>query len=994
MRWWISSTLLFCTLFSNVRAESPVDGDSHAALHDVAKLVQSSRATKPPLPFRPDALLLKSYSGDPSGRTSFHRGLLLRELVRQSLLISARDELGLRTRDATLRESLVDSDKPAAAQDTTKGSVQIVSSIPGDSFLQHSDRLEISIFRDDAPIPQTVFEKTVQLSHPRPEAIEEIAAAVEQLSRNEFPKVLREVGYQGNSNAILKNSSLPDDVVQSSSQWDLVSQFNAIRALHQIHRTSGESPQSLAALAESYARLGTLTAFLRSPAHQALKARALLYSHRLLARTSDSDDARQSYIYVLALLGRHQTALDQLDLLAEQKVDLTLPTEVIKAFVRFDADTLEKLAADPSQRSLVRYLQFLAVEPLEDHAFAAEAAMNLVKEQEACLPAYHFLSHRATLGVKRGATAAALGVFAQTLYDRLAQSAELPSSIRNITDRAAEAGLDNDAMRQEMGLRLQLINELHEAGQVRRDNGELSWDFLGQLIREVNFAQAADLLFVQGNHLGLPLNEMSALVSGLSPLISGHPYEQGLLGYGRTLDINVQQLPRFLESIDLDDMEVSLQPMAIYFADLYRPLADQVMIKGIDNQDLVYRDLVFQLQRGHASLGDTATFLLRSVSPKSPMYAVGHIRYRWGSLNGQQRSRLESDFENNSLVLENLTQQYLAAENWSDAERLLLRLIELYPTAKSFETLANLYGQQGKTKQWLETLSASLELPASGLDQDRIRVQIAEHYMSRGEFAEALPYAEQAAQSWAAWAMIAAINCHEALGDNEAAELWVQRLSQRYDSKSLDWYFFCRRTGSGNVEQAFAFAKRYLQSIGEPLEGHQQTLAVLDQLQGNTAQAALRFQRLYDSGANPWDGLHAAMLATELGETEAARRLLVRVAAQKDAPPAGHEVEATLAQLLLDSQTEPSPAFDRDKVDALVRTAPPGDPTNLNYFIGKFLWHSGDRSLGEAYLRLAARSPTNKWNRHLAAAMLRDEAIDFGTPAPKELLPAENPSTD
>ena len=58
----------------------------------------------------------------------------------------------------------------------------------------------------------------------------------------------------------------------------------AVRDLHRAIRADGESPARLGALARGYALLGVLSEYEWHPAHRALKARALLYAQRLVAR--------------------------------------------------------------------------------------------------------------------------------------------------------------------------------------------------------------------------------------------------------------------------------------------------------------------------------------------------------------------------------------------------------------------------------------------------------------------------------------------------------------------------------------------------------------------------------------------------------------------------------------------------------------------------------------------------------------------------------------
>ena len=310
---------------------------------------------------------------------------------------------------------------------------------------------------------------------------------------------------------------------------------------------------------------------------------------------------------------------------------------------------------------------------------------------------------------------------------------------------------------------------------------------------------------------------------------------------------------------------------------------------------------------------------------------------------------------------------------------------------RSYSQLAAVYKEQEQWDKWLEALEAYLQTPETGLSHARARVNIADYYMNQGDYQTALPYAERAAQTWASWAMAAAVRCYDGLGDLEKAHQWVSRLSQRYDIRGLEWYFWCRHKGSGDVQAAQDHARKSIALLGTPMsERDLQRVAVYRLLAGQQDEALLAFRELYDRAKNPYDGLHAALTAHELGQHDLRDRLLQQIiqdgATQEvklDKAPTLRLVELFWAAL---NEQDP-PQLDHRPVVDLIRRAPPGEPTNLNYFVGKFLWLHEQTERAEPYLQRAARSPLLKFNRHLAGALLKDHGIDFGTVAHQELLP-------
>jgi tetratricopeptide (TPR) repeat protein len=144
-----------------------------------------------------------------------------------------------------------------------------------------------------------------------------------------------------------------------------------------------------------------------------------------------------------------------------------------------------------------------------------------------------------------------------------------------------------------------------------------------------------------------------------------------------------------------------------------------------------------------------------------------------------------------------LGQYHAEHKKLEDAERCLKQAIRLSPDASTYRSLAEMYRAQAKTDQWIATLEAYLQEEDHGLDHARVRVELANYFMAKKDFARALPYAEAAAETWAGWAMLCASECHEGLGNWEKAEQWVQGVSLRYPDSSHQWFFFVQAVGQG-----------------------------------------------------------------------------------------------------------------------------------------------------------------------------------------------------
>src|SRR5262249_35244557 len=134
-----------------------------------------------------------------------------------------------------------------------------------------------------------------------------------------------------------------------------------------------------------------------------------------------------------------------------------------------------------------------------------------------------------------------------------------------------------------------------------------------------------------------------------------------------------------------------------------------------------------------------------------------------------------------------------------------------------YRGLANLYKRQGKPEEWKATLDEYLQQGEQDLQHARIRVDIAEELMAGKKWKEAQPYAEEAAQTGAAWAMLCANQCYEGLGEWDQAELWVRRTAERYPNNTFAWFFWCWRTRKGDARAARRMVENYIQRQGGQL---------------------------------------------------------------------------------------------------------------------------------------------------------------------------------
>ena len=104
-----------------------------------------------------------------------------------------------------------------------------------------------------------------------------------------------------------------------------------------------------------------------------------------------------------------------------------------------------------------------------------------------------------------------------------------------------------------------------------------------------------------------------------------------------------------------------------------------------------------------------------------------------------------------------LGRKHFERKEYDEAEKDLKRYMELCPDLWVYERLASCYEARGDRDRWKATLDDYLaNTEDSGLQHAKVRVQLANYLMTRERWADAKKYAEPAAETWAAWAMICA----------------------------------------------------------------------------------------------------------------------------------------------------------------------------------------------------------------------------------------------
>ncbi|MCA1686474.1 MAG: hypothetical protein LC745_10975, partial [Planctomycetia bacterium] len=430
--------------------------------------------------------------------------------------------------------------------------------------------------------------------------------------------------------------------------------------------------------------------------------------------------------------------------------------------------------------------------------------------------------------------------------------------------------------------------------------------------------------------------------------IAGHRYRPYLESLTLPSREAHEVLGRFLETIALDDLELQEVSMTSVLYNVPNPRASLPWKAAVVHVDQLAHDLSVATLYTR----NTAQYPQRllAISPNSPYGRAAMIErdWEWAKTRVPDWAK-DPDSGESPAVLAALGRRYTAAGQADDARDALQRYVRTSPEYWAYEMLANNYQARGDLKRWRETLDEFLEKGENGgLDHAKVRVEIAQHLMGQRRWAEAKPYAEAAAETWAGWAMDCAGHCNEGLDDFERAEYWFRNESERYANSFMEWFDFCKRTGHGNLAAASQLALNFVAESGDNLTENEKSLAVLLFDLANEPGRGVSFLRaLVDTpgpGAGtaggrfaPWnERMFLARFADAVDESQLRDESWSRV--EKAGHPAAASVAAMFRRALASGRAKP---IDIKALDEVLSAADPETRSYLTYFAGHFLARHG-----------------------------------------------------
>ena len=830
----------------------------------------------------------------PAWQLQGDQGLLLRELARQSLLIAARDELGLLTRDYWLGEAM-----PAAD-----------ASEPLDLIAHPGKPDRIELCRGTGSARRKVDQWEFNPADRKQYA--ELGRELEKLSRTKFVELLGKAGFQGSPNRWKPEVPLPDEAQRLLAEMTFSSQYLAVRRIHAAVRSQGESPALLAALVRGYANLGVLTEFHWHPAHKVFKARALLYAQRLTQRRVRPLWATYHRAYAYALLGLHALAIKELEDAEKQfhaapagnVTERPTWAESLGAFCRYRMDQVDPGSVDAADKQLFLLLEYLDAETSGSANVAVETAIRVLDKMPECYRVHDGFCRFAGVGAGHSATVAGLLLVDEKLHWRLETMEDLPAGVRRAMQFRAGGGLFGDLFgsrqsdpREKFKLRARVTEALLAAGAVEAssppaklrpagatagqaitaaadvDRGEFSWSVLGHLLRELSFVQVWRRAYFEHRKLSV---ESAEFLAESAPLVQAHPYRIGLATLTKDVAARQKAIEQFAR-LEPDSVELTAGQMWEQLRQYSPDRRNRWFDQAHAHMDNTLRDRDLEFDAFNNNRPHYAWAMLR-LSRHNPRAQAELIRDEWQKV---QKQAPEWEKDNQPAVLRALGHHYVKEQRWPDAERCLWIAIKRSPDRETYESLANVYEQQGNEQKWLSTLEGFLQQPDYGLSHAQVQDRIARHFAERGQWEKALPYATAAAEAYSAWALGLAGCCQEVLQAWGEAETYFKAESERYTGSQLQWYHFCKRTGRGDLPAATELARHYAERPHEKDDGSTLVhISGFHLLEHDLKKALAGYAKVFAAHSNPSPGLHVALIADELKDVKTRDAALLRIKTQ------------------------------------------------------------------------------------------------------------------
>jgi hypothetical protein len=917
--------------------------------------------------------------------------MLERELCRQAILLCARDEMGLFTRDEVLRE------------------------VPPQNLGDLSNRtvtLRVSADEQNQLIRLALLAKGTTTKMDIPRAYREggildpqkLALIVERKSRTEFYVWLNGAGIQGPALPPGSNVKLPDAVESELLDTSIFAQYDAVRQIHALIKNSGPSPDLLSGLARGYANLGQLTRFHWNGESDVFTARSLLYTQRLLSLYPESTLGQWSEAYALSMAGLHDSALRAIAAAQAAHADQPDWAAVIEPLCKYQTQKLIELAADKDKlNSLATFCAYLTVENTALPTLILRVGETALQANRFCERVQDSMCDRAQFNFSKAQVARHSNngsYFDSEFYnndtmdsltqrglsdavDSLRKQLRLVNDIPGNVKKAADAAHTNPDLMEDVATVARAFVDTDE-------QAEPSWSLLGRMLQESNFVHVYRrvwTMMMMEQHSSIP-----EFLAKADPLIRGHP----LIG---VIDDTAQ-----VKSHDTIDREIAQAP----FLDVsYRwPMLMDVgwVLPGeryhnflsakcnhLDPTAYDYETgLLYSIPEytWQDRIDDHARKLL-AISPYSPIGPCVLLR-RDKSHNPEALPQWEDRFAGQAVFNYWLGRAFMRDKNWDKAAEQLQKCVAAAPEMETEALIARCYYSLNQPDLANAAMTAGLQLKETYQNESAdTQLDLANFIAARGFWHDAATYA--AAASLVQYprsrpAEQLAMKAFVQTADWDGLTSWRAARCKAMGA-DFEWYLACRQTGHGDLDGARQAAAQLVteqsqnpDTLVNLPEYTDQTQAEISLAEYNAGEKQPADERtavkiIFDKRNNPDFGLWLASIYDAEGDSDGRISTLTDIVQngphwEKDRQNPNPEL-IDLAQLLANSTAQGQPLG--EAATKQFDTLPPGRLAVIDYFLGEYMVHHNQQDQGNARLAFAAKAlPFDSFPGNLARMELHD----------------------
>ncbi len=220
-----------------------------------------------------------------------------------------------------------------------------------------------------------------------------------------------------------------------------------------------------------------------------------------------------------------------------------------------------------------------------------------------------------------------------------------------------------------------------------------------------------------------------------------------------------------------------------------------------------------------------------------------------------------------------------------------------------------------------------------------------------------------AAQTWSAWGLRTASYLCEGLAEWEESEQWIREMSENYPSNSGEsWYFWCRRTGRGNRQQAQLLAGKFFSTaFTYPTREKLIGLGAYRFLKGDTQAAMEAYRKALSYRTTFTCSLMIAQMARQLGDEKTREKVLLEMEKASEQQKgterydeAVHAVGLKIVELLKSGDASEDLL---DQIEKMLTNIEENTRSAFAYFVGRELDELGKSEEAEKYWRRALILP-------------------------------------